>query len=278
MAAGVSVFKKLEEVLPHRKLKIGIWGPPEAGKTHFIMTCPPPVYIIDTEFGSPPLAKKFKGKDIRVIEVFREKPDGTVDPLESLKLVEQAIEEIKDCHEGTIAIDSGSDLWDWCEAYMRSQASSLGRELQQFDWRYANDKWKEIIMKCISRDMVFVLTAQPKERYLGPGMPSGIEVADWMKKTPFALDVVIRMEKRVFGPPIPIQLPPNPKPSMLAAIKDIEERTKYRATGQVKYIAVIEKCRAERMYNMEIEDLTYDKLIEVLRPYLWWIESPNISF
>jgi hypothetical protein len=38
----------------------------------------------------------------------------------------------------------------------------------------------------------------------------------------------------------------------------------------VRYVGTIEKCRAEGI-DAEIEDLTYDKLLTVLKPYLWWL-------
>jgi hypothetical protein len=68
--------------------------------------------------------------------------------------------------------------------------------------------------------------------------------ARWQKDTPYFVDVVVRMSKRFY----PIG----------------------EGKMGVRYIGTIEKCRAERI-DAEIEDLTYDKLLTVLKPYLWWL-------
>ena len=63
------VFKSLKDAEQKRGLKIGIYGDYATGKTHFGLTSPTPIYIIDTENGAPPLAFNFKDKDIRVLDV-----------------------------------------------------------------------------------------------------------------------------------------------------------------------------------------------------------------
>jgi len=50
-------FKPVQKVELRRGLKIGIYGEPECGKSYFGMTCPEPVYIIDTELAAVKLAK-----------------------------------------------------------------------------------------------------------------------------------------------------------------------------------------------------------------------------
>jgi len=94
-------------------LKIGISGPPEGGKTHFICTCPEPVRIIDTEFGATPVAKaNFPDRDIRIFEaVVIDPTTDEVNPSASLDRLEQAIGSLRNIEGGTVAIDSGTDVW-----------------------------------------------------------------------------------------------------------------------------------------------------------------------
>lgn len=234
-------FKPLSEVLPRKKLKIGIWGDTETGKTHFALSCPPPVYVIDTEYGAPLVAKKFK-KEIYIMECFVEDPETMkADPVKSLERVEKAINLLrsKNLKEGTIVIDSGTDIWQWEEERMKEQVGEMGRKLFQFDWGIANKHYKELMMKLLSMETVFVITAQPREIYVG-AQKTGLFQPKWMQQTPFWLDVVLHTEK----------LPPTPD------------------YPRAKYVATITKCRAERQFDKQIEDVTYDKLYEVLRPYL----------
>lgn len=252
-----SLFVEARQAAKERKLKIGIYGDAETGKTYFSLTCPEPIYIIDTERGVTPLIHHFKNKRIYVFEVFEETSSGEYDPVECLHKVQKAVGALSSVKEGTVVIDSGSDLWDWCEAYMKEQVAEQARKMCQWDWGIANKVYHDILMKCTFLPTVFVITAQPKPIYSGPGQPTGEYIADWMKRTVFWLDVVIKLEKRVITPAGPVNLtgrdPRMPVPA------------------DVRHVAQIIKCRPQRQFNLEIEDITYDKLVAALRPHEWWL-------
>lgn len=240
------LFKPLAEVAKKRELKIGVWGDKETSKTHFILTCPEPIYVIDTEFGVAPLWHRFKDRDIKVLETFIEDPEtGKTDPIKSLERVEEAVNSLKDVKEGTIAIDSGSDIWFWEEVRMKEIVGEIGRKTMQFDWKIANKHYGELIMKLISRKVVFVISARPREIYTG-ATATGMYEPRWQNQTAFWTDVIIKMEKLRYGTPS----------------KADEPSTKTR------YIGTITKCRYERQFDKKIEDITYDKLYEVLKKYL----------
>jgi len=250
------LFTPLRKLGQKRKPKIGVWGDTETGKSHFILTCPEPIYVIDTEFGISPLAHKFKDKEIYVMETFIEDPETMkADPLKSLSRVEEAVDSLRDVEEGTIAIDSGTDLWQWCEAYMKAEVGEIGRKMLQWDWQIANKRYKNLMLKLLSRNTVFVITAQPQELYLGPGQRTGIYVPRWQKQTPFWMDVVLHMEKKPL-------ISPEPKVKSSSQF----DRLKYiQQPRRAKYIATVEKCRFERQFNKQVEDMTYDKLEAILK-------------
>lgn len=233
------LFKPIDEIKKRKKLKIAAWGPEETGKTHFLLSCPEPVYVIDTEFGASQLRKKFPDKEIYIAETFRLNPEtAEVDSLASLNAVEEAVNSLKDLDGGTVGIDSGTDLWYWCEAYMKTQVSKLMREQYRFDWKFANEKWKSIIMKLLSMNTVFVITSQTKPVYAG-SEDTGLLQPRWMRATPHWVDIKIAMKK-------------------------IEDRK----AGKTRYVGVIEKCRHERQYNKAIEDITYERLYETVKEFL----------
>jgi len=56
------------QLVHEQGLKILVWGEPEVGKTHFALTAPEPVYVVDTEYGVAPVLRHFKHKRIFVYE------------------------------------------------------------------------------------------------------------------------------------------------------------------------------------------------------------------
>jgi len=119
-------WKKPSEIIHKTGLKVLIFGEPEVGKTHFALTFPEPIFVIDTEFGVAPLLSKepFKNKDIRVFEACQLDVDTVeVDPIKSIEAVEQAITALQRVDKGTIVIDSATDIWQWLVAWLEVVAS-----------------------------------------------------------------------------------------------------------------------------------------------------------
>ena len=236
------IFMPIKDAYRRRGLKIGVWGEFESGKTFFGLSAPPPVFVISTEQGVTQVAHHFPNKDIRIVETLSLKTDleGKLqaDPIESLENVETAVSAVKDIDKGTIVIDTLSDVWDWVQAWMEITASSGekrkdGGGVFQFAYGRANERYKYLLLKCISRPTHFVGTARHKPVYLG-GQDSGAKEARWQKDTPFLLDIVVGMKKVL-------------------------------QTGTVLYLSTIEKNRFFRAFNATKEDLTFDKLVEMLR-------------
>ena len=119
-------WKSPEYIVKKSGIKVLVWGPPETGKTHFALTAPEPIHVIDTEFGTYPLLCKepFKNKDIRVFEAAQLNVESAeIDPVKSIEAVEEAISFLKDINEGTVVIDSVTDIWQWLGAWLEVTAS-----------------------------------------------------------------------------------------------------------------------------------------------------------
>src|SRR3989304_53174 len=118
-------FKSVKTMELKRGLKVGLYGESETGKSYFGMTCPPPVFVIDTEFAAVKLAKQhFPQKDIQVCEV-KVISEETMqpDPIRSMYEFENAIVSLKGIEKGTIAVDNITDYWQYVRAWMETQAS-----------------------------------------------------------------------------------------------------------------------------------------------------------
>jgi len=188
-------FKSLLEAEKKRGLKIGIYGDFATGKTHFALTAPEPIFIIDTELGSSPLAHLFKGKDIKILDVAEK--DGS----RSFEKIEKAVEFIsKQDKIGTVVIDSVSDFWDYTQEFAKVNIFKIkpqDRLAQQWDWGIINKLYLSLLLKLIKLDCNLILTARETEIYAGPGQPTNMVKPKWQKNTGFWVDFVLYASKKI---------------------------------------------------------------------------------
>lgn len=238
-------FKKSSGIVYSQGLKCLAWGDPETGKTFLSLTFPEPIYVIDTEFGTAPVARHFPDKEIYIYEAAVLDPDTDEPDIEkSLKELENAIAMLKDVDKGTIVIDSGTDIWSWLGAWVEQQARKAGRMTsagtpQRLEWGRANLRWRQLILRLMAKPVNFVITAQLTEEYDSKGQAAGTYRPRIQKQTAHMCDIIMRLEKVYRGKP--------PKS---------------------KYIATLEKCRFQRGMDLEIQDVTYDKLVKELKDKL----------
>lgn len=233
-------FKHQKEMKTRQGLKIGVWGEPETGKSYFSMTCPEPIYIIDTEFAARKLAKQhFPDKEIFIYECSVIDPTSPLeepDPIKSLTNMEQAIISLKDVNVGTIVVDTVSDYWSWMSAYVEHEAKRFYKktgEVMRTEWSTGNERYRYFINRLLIKPCNVVLVSQPKPIYR-EGQDTGSIKPAWQRQTPHWCDVVVWMRK------VLIQ-------------------------NRIAYQAIIQKSRLMRAENHIIENLTYDKLVAYLK-------------
>ena len=245
------VFKKLSAEDPMKYLKFAVTGRPKTGKSRFALSCPGPIYVIETEPGLPPLAKLFPDKDIYFVDVYVPDYSGTfeVDAIKTLENIDAAIRQIRKLiiddpkAVGTVVLDSVTDIWKWVAEWMKLDVLKIdktARVKQQWDWGYANTKYQNIIMQIVSLPTHVVLTAQDKEEYAGAGQPSGQYEPSWMWQTPQWVDIELNLLKIIPAA--------NVKP---------------------KYKAVVKNCRhpddfKEPIDGKSVDDPTFENIRELL--------------
>ena len=200
------------------------------GKTYFALSCIPPVYVIDTEFGAAQLAKQFPDKDIRIAHVWELGDDFETDPITCLANVDMAVESLSDVSEGTIVIDSGTDLWKWIQGVLRLLVLKVDKtaNVRPSDYAWANAKYASVILRLLKQPVNFVITARAKPIYTSASLDTTGELEpQWQKDTPHFVDFVIRM--------------------------DIIQGERY---------GTIEKCRFTKDTGKSIKELDWDKLYE----------------
>ena len=235
------LFRRIEKATVKRGVRIGVFGSWGVGKTHFVCTFPDPIYIIDTEFGSEPVTTKFADKkEIYTMDaVYAE--NGIVDPIESLKLVEEAFKELKDVEYGTIAVDSVTNIWKWLGIWLDDVATRRYKktgEIARFEWGKANDRYIKMILSLLhKRNVHVVLTSHETNLYDAQGNPLPIFVPRWQSSTPHWVDFLVRIYW-----------------------KDVQ----IGAVKKKQRMFSIEKCRFGELKTFEYTDFTYDTLMEVL--------------
>jgi len=232
-------FKKLPEAKEERGIKILSYGNFATGKTHFALSSPKPVYIIDTENGASPLADKFP--DAKVINIcnIEEEDNDEKDEIRNFEKFQQTISYLVTLSDAeTIIIDSISDIWDWAQAYAKIKIFKIPAEqrlAQQWDWGVINKLYLKQILKLINKNCNVILCARTGEEYAAAGQPTGRFKPLCQKKTPFWVDIVLFHE-----------------------VKFINK--------QLQFQAKIEKCRQKgELIGKIIENPTLEKIEELLK-------------
>ncbi len=188
------IFKPLSEAEEKRGLKIGLYGDFATGKTHFALTAPEPIYVIDTEIGASPLAHLFKGKDIKVLDVAEE--NGS----KSYEKILEAVEFISKQEKlGTVVIDSVSDFWEFAQEYAKINIFKIKPEqrlAQQWDWGVINKLYLGLLLRLLKLNCNLIVTARESEVYAGAGQPMGIYKPKWQKNTGFWVDFVLYQSRK----------------------------------------------------------------------------------
>jgi len=255
-------FLSRDKLLKKKGAKVVIWGGPGIGKSFFALTFPSPIYVVSTEFGVDQLLHHFPDKDIKIMECTEpytpapvtkktgkedERP-AAVDPLLSLKQFDKATLLLKDVTEGTIVVDSGSDLWEWWGAWIEYNADKFVQSgnMMRTEWGKANTRYKWMLMRLISRPVNFVMTLRSQNIYSGDGKETSQEKFSGQKNTPFIPDMVIHLEKKA-----------TPKID-----------TAGKVTGSnISRVGTLTKLRFNDIYNNAIvmQNPTYDVLKESLK-------------
>jgi hypothetical protein len=244
-------FVRVDSTKVINHLKIGAHGQEKTGKTRFILSAPPPVYIIKTEEGVDPLVRLYPDKEIYTMSCYT--PDEVemfqVEATKSLGNMDNAVKILRGMIAkdptsiGTVAVDSVTDVWKWVQSWMKSEILKLdktARVRQQWDWQYANDKYQNIIMQIVAMPCNVILTGQDKQLYSGPGQPSEEYTPRWQGQTGYWVDIIMGMKK----------LPDK--------------------AGKIHYYGEVEDSRhmndkLEPIAGLSIENPTFDKVIDALR-------------
>jgi len=215
------VFKPSVELEAVKGLKMGVYGRPKVGKTHFAMTAPTPIYFIDTEGTARLIAKRFdeaRQLEIHIAEVLEEadKSKHKIDLTMSLDALGEAVDLITDAviasndpdsptyeKYGTIVIDSGTDVWEWLGIWLEEKATTKktnSGDMPRFEWGKANKKYIQMMYMLLRSNWNVIMTFRVKEAMDSQGNSLGWDDPKWQKNTGYWLDMVAEISEDALGP------------------------------------------------------------------------------
>jgi hypothetical protein len=136
-----------------------------------------PIYVIDTENGTGPLADKFPDANVINISSMDKENVEEKDEVKNFEVFMEVVDylvNLPDKEVGTIVIDSISDIWEWAQAY-----------------GIINKLYLKSLKKLINKNCNLILTARASETYVGAGQPSGRYEPKCQKNTGYWVDFVL---------------------------------------------------------------------------------------
>jgi hypothetical protein len=251
-------FIKRDKLKLTNRLKMLIWGKFGLGKSYFALTCKEPVYVISTEPESvTPLLVHFPDKDIRIMECSMPYADAPVrkntgkkdttpvatDPELALNKLAKATELLRDVTEGTIVLDSVSDVWEYFGAWIDYNADKYTQsgQMMRTEWGKVNSRYKTLINRLMSRPVDFVMTARSENVYEGAQETTKQKMSG-QKKTGYIPHIVMEITQ---------------KP------KTIDGKSTIQTVGVIRKGRGLETTAV----GLTIERPTYDKLKKALKDH-----------
>jgi hypothetical protein len=187
------------------KLIVSVWGLEKVGKTHFALTFPEPIYFFNFDLGIEELLPKFKAKEIFVSTY----APNTIDLIpyeEAKRLFDQFCIDYQEAlsrNEGTIVIDTGTQLWQLVQKIMleniKKKRESKGQQIYAFDYADANVVFQNILNAVKKTDMNLVIIHRAREIYNAQGNRTGRFESHENNAVSYLVQLVIRLERSENG-------------------------------------------------------------------------------
>jgi hypothetical protein len=194
-------------------IKMGIWGVPKIGKTHFALTFPKgEIFVIDTEGSTKVNIQQFPEEvkeRVHIAEILKmaEQEDRGVDLTQAIDALEDVLQKTlvhidasgKDPSDFTILIDSATDIWDWLADWLDTDPGTKhiagGEKINRLEWGKANKRYRDIFHQIRKADCNVILTFVSKEMVDEQGRDLGVQRPRWQKNTFRWLDMIVKLDK-----------------------------------------------------------------------------------
>jgi hypothetical protein len=208
------LFTAATELEAAHGLKIAIWGKAKVGKSHFCLTPPGKIFVIDTESAIKTNIQSFPDEvkqRVFVADVLQfsglKEGTGDINYGEMLDVLEDAITKILQAVKTdgerniTVVVDSASDLWDWLGIWLTEEApgvSHIGKDqdkVNRLEWGKANKRYARAMLKLIMSGCNIICTYKAKDAVGADGADLGFAKPRWQKDSKHRFDLVGVIEK-----------------------------------------------------------------------------------
>lgn len=168
-------FKKIKKREPTKRLIIGLDGIEKNGKTHFALTAPGPICIIDMDIGLEGVVDKFIGEK-EIHHVAFNKREAT-NPAQWAKMWDNVIraytEALTDKAIKTIIVDTATEVWELV------RLARFGKLTQVMPHHYGpvNEEFRNVIRDAYNYDKNVILLHKMKPKYVNDKRTNDIERA-----------------------------------------------------------------------------------------------------
>ncbi len=177
-------FKRVSsDVMPPRRLVMRIGGHDKEGKTHFGLTMPAPIALINIDRGLEGMYEKFaRIKELHLSEDFRAMPSKDMGDNEKRweAIMSAYISALEDTHMRSILFDTDTEGWEIV------RLAYLGKLIGVKELKYPeiNSIFRGIIDMALAYDKNVIFTCRLKKQYVKTGKKSqaGYDESAWNGK------------------------------------------------------------------------------------------------
>lgn len=157
-----SAFSRADGTV-QKRLIISIEGPEKSGKTHFALTAPPPIALIDFDTGLEGVIHKFHNKEVYVSEYrlgLSLTPDAYLPTWEKVKKDYGMALSSKSIR--TIIVDTATELWELC----RLRHFGKLDKIMPHHYSAPNAEYRELIRVAYNSNKNVILLHKVKSEYV----------------------------------------------------------------------------------------------------------------
>lgn len=186
------------------RLLVATWGEPKTGKTSFALSFPEPIYFFNMDWGLEHHIERLKsqGKQVYVADYLSIEPELTEAQAETmLQSFERDYAKALKGGNGTIVIDTATQLWQLASKVFLDDIKKKRRDGQiyPFDYANANAYFQNLINQVKGTGMNMVLIQRAKEKYNSQGQPTGNYEIQGNNQVPYLMQIVLHLVKDGMG-------------------------------------------------------------------------------
>ena len=173
--------KVSSDIMPPRRLVMRIGGFDKEGKTHFALTMPPPIALMNIDRGLEGMYEKFaREKELHISDDFRAMPSETQEEngVRWDAIMSAYISALEDPHIRSILYDTDTEAWEIARlAYLGKLVG-----VRELHYPEVNSIFRKVIDMALAHDKNVIFTCRMRKQYVKSKSAEGKDKAIWNGK------------------------------------------------------------------------------------------------